>query len=69
MKQLFLIVAGGIILAGCSVLGTPAAEKIADVVDGYCASEPYEQRQVYRDTINANTDGHIINVHCAGDPE
>jgi len=56
--------------ASCALIGQPIADKVASVVIKYC-TEPYAARQLYRDTINAEMvlHGHILHVHCAGDPE
>lgn len=57
-------------LSACSLLGSPIAEKVASVVDDYC-NEPFAARQLYRDTVNEElaTEGHSIEVKCAGDPD
>lgn len=57
-------------LSGCSLFGG-VVEKIADTVDDYCTKEPYSQREVYRESINAELapKGHSVNVQCNGDPE
>lgn len=56
--------------AGCSVVGEPIAEEVASVVTKYCEREPYNARQLYRQTINAElaAAGHSIQVDCSGDP-
>lgn len=58
------------LLAGCSILGEPIAEKVAEAIDRYC-EEPYRQRHVYRHGINTQlaAEGHSIVVTCFGDPE
>ena len=58
-----------LIVAGCTLLGQPIADKVADAIDSYC-NEPLTARQVYRDAINDELadDGHRIEVTCAGDP-
>lgn len=57
-------------MSGCALLGGPIAEKVADVIDDYC-TEPFAARQLYRDTVNQElaSEGHSIEVHCAGDPD
>ena len=63
-------VAGVLVLGGCSILGQPIAEKVADGIERYC-QEAYEQRHVYRHSINTElaAEGHSIVVTCRGDPE
>lgn len=65
-----LLLTTAIALGGCTLFGEPIAEKVADVVDRYC-EEPYSQRLVYRETVNAELagEGHSIDVTCNGDPE
>ena len=64
-----ILLALAALASGCSLLGQPIAEKVADVVDTYC-DEPLSARQVYRETVNAElaAEGHSIEVTCAGDP-
>lgn len=56
-------------VGACALIGDPIAEKVADVIDDYC-KEPYQARQLYRDTINSELAplGHSIEVTCIGDP-
>lgn len=68
-KVLIGVLTINVIVVGCSVIGQPAAEKLAPLVNEYCEREPFSARQLYRETINAELDGHKIAVHCAGDPE
>jgi len=67
-KTSLLILAA--LTSGCSLLGQPIAERVADVIDTYC-EEPFSARQVYAETVNAElaVDGHSIDVDCSGDPE
>ena len=69
MKKTRLLVLAAL-LGGCSIFGDPIAEKVADAVDRYC-EEPFSQRQVYRETINAELagEGHSVTVTCNGDPD
>lgn len=72
MKSLYtliLIVAFSLVaLPGCSLLGDPIADKVADAVDRYC-EEPQGARDLYRATINEElaSEGHTIAVVCNGD--
>ena len=70
MKNLCVLLFVVVVAVGCSVIGAPIAERIANGVDKYC-EEPYAYRADYRNTINAQlTDsGHEVHVHCAGDPD
>ena len=69
MKRTLLLTTA-IALSGCTLFGEPISEKVADVIDRYC-EEPYSQRQVYRETINAELagEGHSVEVTCNGDPD
>lgn len=69
LTMILWAIASAIVLSACSVVGQPVAEKVADAVTEYC-KEPYGQRQVYRQTVNAELygDGHAVQVNCAGDP-
>ena len=69
MRNLFLVCVA-LASTGCSIIGQPIAEKVADVVDKYC-EEPFTQRLVYRETVNDELagEGHSIEVTCNGDPE
>ena len=71
MRALMTMMTAGLLVlaSGCSVLGEPVAEKVADAIDKYC-EEPFNQRQVYRESINAELlgEGHSIAVTCSGDP-
>ena len=66
-----LIAAGsiGAMVQGCAVLTGQVAEKVAIAVERYC-EEPLSYRQVYRNTVNSElaTTGHVVHVHCSGDP-
>ena len=57
------------IAQGCAVLGGAVAEKVATAVEKYC-EEPYSYRQIYRNTVNSQlvVTGHVVHVHCSGDP-
>ena len=70
MKAKLLTIAVAMLIGACTLFGEPIAEKVADVIDRYC-EEPYSQRQVYRETVNAELagEGHAIDVTCNGDPE
>lgn len=69
MKKFSILVAC-FLLAGCAALLAPVAEKVADGVEKYC-EEPYSYRSIYRNTVNAELSGtgHVVHVHCSGDPE
>lgn len=70
MKKLLLITLTAIVSlsAGCSILGQPVAEKVAEAIDKYC-EEPQSARGVYREHVNAELalEGHSIAVTCNGD--
>ena len=68
MKILLLTIAL-ISLSGCALFGE-AADKVARGVEKYC-EQPYLYRSDFRNTINASLTGtgHIVHVHCAGDPD
>lgn len=55
---------------GCAVLGGAVAEKVAKAVDKYC-EEPLTYRNLYRNTVNSylTISGHVVHVHCSGDPD
>lgn len=57
------------IAQGCAALIAPVAEKVAIAVERYC-EEPLSYRQIYRNTVNSElaTTGHVVHVHCSGDP-
>ena len=69
MRKLFSLLLVTILVAGCSTLFAPVAEKIASSVERYC-EEPYSYRSIYRNTVNSNLviSGHKVHVHCSGDP-
>ncbi len=56
-------------IGACALLAQPIAEKVASAVEKYC-EEPYSYRQIYRNTVNSQlvVSGHLVHVHCAGDP-
>jgi hypothetical protein len=54
-------------LRGCTLLGAPVAEKVAEAVNRYRA-EPYQSRLLLRETVNAQTGSNRISVYCEGDP-
>ncbi len=66
---LFILALFITLIQGCALFSQPVAEKVADAVDKYC-QEPYSYRQIYRNTVNSQllTTGHIVHVHCLGDP-
>ena len=55
---------------GCALIAGPVTEKIASGVEKYC-EEPLAYRELYRNTVNASLahTGHLVHVHCSGDPE
>lgn len=63
------VVVSAALAQGCAMFADPVAEKVADAVERYC-EEPLSYRQIYRNTVNANltTSGHVVHVHCSGDP-
>lgn len=68
MKTLLLVIALASLISGCALF-SEAAEKIASGVVKYC-EQPLVYRSEFRNTINARLvdTGHIVHVHCAGDP-
>lgn len=68
MKKIFCSSVILCLLTGCSILGQPAAGKIADGVDIYC-SEDFDARVLYRKKVNEALagEGHTIRIDCAGD--
>jgi hypothetical protein len=66
-----VIAAGSIggMVQGCAALVAPVAEKVAIAVERYC-EEPLSYRQIYRNTVNSEltATGHVVHVHCSGDP-
>jgi hypothetical protein len=65
-----LVVLAACNLPGCSLVGKPIAEEVADVVSEYCEREPLQARELYRASINDELAdrGHSVSVRCAGDP-
>jgi len=63
----FVMAAG--LLQSCALISGPVAETIASGVEKYC-DEPLGYREIYRNTVNAQLahTGHLVHVHCAGDP-
>lgn len=59
----------GATVQGCAALIAPVAEKVAVAVERYC-EEPLSYRQIYRNTVNSEltATGHVVHVHCSGDP-
>ena len=57
------------VAVSCAVLGGAVAEKVAGAVEKYC-EEPLGYRQLYRNTVNSHltVTGHVVHVHCNGDP-
>ncbi len=56
-------------MGGCALFGA-VAEKVASAVERYC-EEPLSYRQTYGNTVNSylSATGHVVHVHCAGDPD
>lgn len=68
--RIIILAVVAVACAGCASLFSPAAEKAAEAVVKYCEREPFQARQLYRNTINAQMPpGYSVNVTCAGDPE
>ncbi|KKN49734.1 hypothetical protein LCGC14_0639840 [marine sediment metagenome] len=73
MRTDLILVSGAIAIAGvavsCAVLGGAVAEKVATAVERYC-EEPLSYRELYRNTVNSHltVPGHVVHVHCSGDP-
>lgn len=55
--------------SGCALIGDPIAERVAKTVEKYCG-EPLSYRTIYANTVNSHLTqtGHVVHVHCAGDP-
>lgn len=55
-------------LSACSTFATKAGPQIAKGVNRYCA-EPYQERQLVKQTVNDSIAPNKIAVTCAGDPQ
>lgn len=69
IQKVTLVILAIMFASGCAIFAQPVAEKVAGAVEKYC-QEPLGYRTIYRNTINAQLtqSGHIVHVHCAGDP-
>lgn len=67
--KILIIICLTILISGCTLFGE-AAEKIAGGVEKYC-EQLYIYRSEFRNTVNAQLTGtgHVVHVHCAGDPD
>lgn len=54
-------------VSGCSLL-KPVAVKVGDAVGRYC-KEPYQERLLIRETVNAEAAPNAVKITCEGDPE
>jgi hypothetical protein len=62
----YMILVGFIALAGCTILSTRIAPKVAKVVDSYCR-EPQASRLALRSEINSLTAPNSVQVNCTAD--
>ena len=59
-----------IVMTGCSAIntiGNQSADKIAPLVDKYCAEINEESRAKLRQKINDRTNGNVIEIRCRND--
>jgi hypothetical protein len=68
MNKLVLIGVAAIALSGCSLIAPKIGPQVAKGVNRYCA-EPYAERLVIRQTVNAEIAPNKITVTCEGDPQ
>lgn len=54
-------------LAGCSLIAPHVGPELAKGINRYC-EQPFAERQLVRDSINAQIAPHSVRVTCATDP-